>query len=231
MSLPIPPIGLRRCGGKFLNDNDYYRKSCLDEAERVRGMLEFSADITICDFGCGAGRLAQGLQQLLYEGKYFGIDVCPERIRWCKNTILGDNYSFIRVNSDNRRYNNTKHKSLAPVPLNDGSVDIFYAQSVFTHFTPEETRFYANEASRVVKPGGKVFLTAYVEDEVPDFEENPKDYVITPQRERRLALKPLHRARYAKDYFDKIWDDSFELDRFEHGTEYNKQSAYYFSRR
>ncbi len=44
-------------------------------------------------------------------------------------------------------------------PVNDSSVDMICAFSVFTHLLPEEVYIYLEDAQRVLKAGGRVVLS------------------------------------------------------------------------
>jgi ubiquinone/menaquinone biosynthesis C-methylase UbiE len=103
---------------------------------------------TLVDFGCGTGRLAVKVIPVLNGGAYVGIEVarnildraernvaaaCPEppcALQWLHNPGRG-------------------------FPLDDASVDMICAFSVFTHLEHEDTYVYLSDARRVIKPQGR----------------------------------------------------------------------------
>ena len=61
------------------------------------------------------------------------------------------------------------------IPISDRQFDIIYLFSVFSHMTSDEVQLYMGEFQRLLAPSGKMFLTAFVEEAVPDMTINPKD--------------------------------------------------------
>ena len=70
--------------------------------------------------------------------------------------------------------------------------------------------FYLNEFNRVLIKGGRVYLTAFVEEGVVDVKENPNDYIDN-------SSGRLHRVRYEKYFFFKLVEDAgFKVNNFLH---------------
>jgi hypothetical protein len=87
----------------------------------------------------------------------------------------------------------------------------------------DNIKLYLNEFRRLLEPSGKIFLTAFVEENVPDMEINPPNYKMT-------WSGPLHCVRYNKEFFESIFlNYNFNIDKFEYGNETNGQSAFYLS--
>jgi SAM-dependent methyltransferase len=59
--------------------------------------------------------------------------------------------------------------SLFSVPA-DGKFDAAIVSSVFTHIMPEEIERYISELVRVLKPGGRCFISAFLFDEEAEAE-------------------------------------------------------------
>ena len=83
---------------------------------------------------------------------------------------------------------------------------------------------YLEEFRRLLVPGGRVFLTAFVEPGVTDEEVNPQGYG---------ELKwsgPLHCVRFGREFFEgMIRDRGFGVDAMEHGAETDGQSGFYLT--
>ena len=60
----------------------------------------------------------------------------------------------------------------------------------------DDVSFYLDEFYRVLKPGGHVYLTGFIEIDVPPVEENPRGYMGMSGNEG-----PLLRVRYDRNYF------------------------------
>ena len=81
-----------------------------------------------------------------------------------------------------------------------GTVDVLYAYSVWSHMTPEDVAGYAKIIASILRPDGKAMLSAFVEDDVPDWTENPDDYGTL------TWAKPLHCARFERNFFYQLMD-------------------------
>lgn len=221
----LPPRVYRLCGEQF-QDDEYFLTSAEKEADRLIQNLGLTSKSRILDLGCGYGRLAIGiLRRLKTLNGYCGIDVNRSCIRWCRSKIERANprFQFIHVNVQNDRYN-PKGRSLNVqfrFPLEDQTFDIIYLFSVFSHMRDEDVRVYLSECRRLLKPTGKIFLTAFVEDNVPEMSINPLNYKIK-------ASGPLHCVRYNRSFFEKLLSErGFQNDRL-HGTHVeNGQSGFY----
>ena len=70
---------------------------------------------------------------------------------------------------------------------------------------------------------GRVFLTAYLEDSVPDVTVNPPEY-------RQESQGPLHRIRFDRDFFkNELREAGLQMIRFDHNGEFDGQSGLYLA--
>jgi SAM-dependent methyltransferase len=126
----------------------------------------------IIDVGCGSGRLAFQLREYL-EGTYIGIDVVEDLFKYAEKICKRLDWKFY----------------MAPglsIPENDGYADFICFFSVFTHLLHEESYKYLKDASRVLKPKGKIVIS-FLEFKIPShfvlFEQslmdNRPDKVLT----------------------------------------------------
>jgi SAM-dependent methyltransferase len=101
-----------------------------------------TSDSHVLDVGCGTGQLAAALHDYLSDrGLYFGTDVGPEAIDFCKRQYPRSNFHFA-VNE------------FTEIPVGSHRFDIACFFSVFTHTYPDETVLLLAETARVLKPGG-----------------------------------------------------------------------------
>ena len=124
----------------------------------------------VLDVGCGTGRMAMPLSGFLGpRGSYEGFDVSRPMIVWCRRAISRrfPAFRFTHADVSNSEYNpdgQIKPRDFA-FPYRDDSFDFIFATSLFTHLLPEACARYVGEIARVLAPGGRCFLTAFLLNE------------------------------------------------------------------
>lgn len=224
-SILPPPEG--RLNGPDQQDNEFFLDSSIKEAARVVTKLGCTQQHFLVDIGCGQGRLPIGLVRELGSVRYLGLDVSERCIDWCRAHIEKryPSYRFQHIDVVNARYN-PSGRALAPdfrLPVADGAADIVYMWGVVTNMEPEHLAAYAEETARILRRGGRFFLTANVEDNVPDVSINPVDYTAF------ACQGPLHIVRYDREYFLNVFQRAgLELTDFVYHGSGNCQSDLYF---
>ncbi len=99
----------------------------------------------LIDVGCGAGRLANKLQEYL-SGPYLGTDVVPELLDYARSIVKRPDWRFELA--DGFR-----------IPEEAGRADIVSFFSVFTHLRYEESFCYLEDAKRVCKDNGRIIFS------------------------------------------------------------------------
>ncbi|MDA1209169.1 MAG: class I SAM-dependent methyltransferase [bacterium] len=224
----IPIADMRFGGQNFNNDADFVITA---EKESLRLIDDFglTKESALLEIGCGTGRLPIGIMRTIGKvKKYEGIDVSDAAIDWCKRHIEAHHpeFQFTRINVKNDRYNpdGSIISEEFRLPIANGSYDIIYLYSVFSHMELEDCVLYLKEFKRVLKPGGKVFLTTFIEENVPKFEVNPKDY-------RTDWKGALHCVRFDKMFFKQLISQyGFQIDAFHYAKETDGQSGVYLSK-
>ncbi|MEM7458115.1 MAG: class I SAM-dependent methyltransferase [Pseudomonadota bacterium] len=127
----------------------------------------FASHWSVLDIGCGTGRIAGPMISRLDErGAYTGFDVSRSAIDWARKYVAPDaaNVRFVHADLANQEYNpgSSDPARLYAFPCTDESVDLGYAVSVFTHLRAPDAQAYLHQSARVLKPGGKLFLTAFL---------------------------------------------------------------------
>lgn len=112
----------------------------------------------ILDIGCGSGRLANSLQDFT-AGDYFGFDVHPHFIDYCKTTYTKPNFKFATVDLKHDEYNPNGKLNTATYefPYPAKTFDVVTAIAVFNHFQTDWIFQYIRQIARVLKPKG-IFL-------------------------------------------------------------------------
>jgi ubiquinone/menaquinone biosynthesis C-methylase UbiE len=224
----IPAKHLRLGGEEFKNDR-YFLASSKAEARRLVAHCGLREGFSVLDIGCGVGRLPIGIVDQIGDGvRYWGVDVDPRCVRWCNEHIqkAHPNFKFLHIHVRNRRYNpkGTPMTSDFQLPFESRSVQVVYLYSVFSHMLPEDIDAYLTEFHRILAPRGVVFLTAFIEEGVPDFVENPVSYKMNWKG-------ALHCVRYDKSFFTQLIAlHGFQMTRFEYSQETDGQSGVYLLR-
>ena len=157
---PVPPDDLRYVGGgdfqavgeEFLG---YFKEAGLRPGDDV------------LDMGCGVGRIAVPLTGYLgRRSNYAGFDIEPRAIRWCAENVgpLHRRFKFTHANLYNKRYNPeaTQKASEWRFPYEGDQFNFVVATSLFTHLLPQDMEHYLQEATRVIRDDGTLFLTFYL---------------------------------------------------------------------
>lgn len=210
----LPPKNLRPCGSNF-QDDEFYLESGKREAGRLAENLGLSTDNCLLDVGSGPGRLAIGILERVGEiRRYCGVDVNEDYARWGWKHITSrhPNFQFLHIDVENTRYNpdGVRTDTDFAFPFGDEEFDTICLYSVFTHMLTDGVRAYLKEFQRILRPDGNIYLTAFLEEGVPEVEENPVGYL---GREWKGAL---HCVRYDRDFFERLLNEAgFRLDRFD----------------
>jgi SAM-dependent methyltransferase len=224
----LPPKSMRgrMCGDAFRTDSFFFLSGVL-EATKFPARLGYTKSSRVVDIGSGLGRVATGLLAEFGDVQYLGIDANAGFVRWCKDNIETEHPSFRFVHLDmaNELYNPTGKLDATQLrlPVDDASADIVYLWGLFTNMKPEDVESYIREIARMLRPGGRCFLTAFAEDDVPDVTFNPTGYVPYD------CNAPLVVVRYSRQWlFSKFQQHGLQLEDFRyHGSMFPKQSEIY----
>ncbi len=213
-------------GGVHFKDDAEFVRTAVADVVRLQELAGLTKRSSLLDWGCGAGRLAVGVKHHFgHVRDYHGVDVQPKLVEWAQKHLADRHTRFTLVDVANARYN--PDGSLErEIPAAAGTVDVLYAYSVWSHMTPEDVAGYAKIIASILRPNGKAMLTAFVEDDVPDWTENPDDYGTL------TWAKPLHCARFERNFFYQLMDQAgLQVQHTEHGQETDGQSLFVLARR
>ena len=159
--LHLPPWWLRDVGG---SDFEATGREFLGHFVDLAGLRP---DARVLEIGCGSGRMALPLSGFLNRnGAYTGIDITAPSIAWCQQHIARrhPNFQFRHADLYNKRYNPTGRVPARAYafPFPDGSFDLVFLTSVFTHLLPEDTEHYVREIARMLAPAGRALLTFFL---------------------------------------------------------------------
>ena len=124
------------------------RKKSLPQIQELK---ETSLAGVFLDLGCGYGRIAQYLLPQRTFLRYIGLDSSLEMLKIFRNrykdNLVEQTTPLSLVLSD-----------IDTLPLEDNSVDTVVVAAVFLHNHKSITKKSIVEVSRVLKPGGKLFV-------------------------------------------------------------------------
>jgi ubiquinone/menaquinone biosynthesis C-methylase UbiE len=124
------------------------------------------------DFGCGVGRLTQGLCR--YFDECCGVDIAPSMIALAR-----------KYNQYGARCQYHLNESNALRDFEDESWDFVYSTLVLQHMRPEYSKNYIKEFLRVLRPGGVVFF------QIPaEVNSAPTGITALPDSAFRAGIRP-----------------------------------------
>jgi SAM-dependent methyltransferase len=119
----------------------------------------------LLDIGCGVGKTARFLA-LDSRIQYVGFDIFKPAIEWCRlafGEAIGPRMRFEHFDGKNKFYN--PDGVVKPIdyefPVEDGSVDVAFASSLFTHLYEEDMRAYLEQTARKLKPKGMALFSIH----------------------------------------------------------------------
>ena len=126
-----------------------------------------TVDSHIVDIGSGVGKHAVALRDFNYmdnerfRGLYHGFDVDPEMVGWCQGHFPPAHFRFTLLDMHSKVYNPRGSKNKPMLRCEDGSIDVVFSQSLFSHLLEEDIRHYMAESFRVLKLGGVMSMTFF----------------------------------------------------------------------
>jgi SAM-dependent methyltransferase len=100
------------------------------------------------------------------QGQYYGFDPTAESIQWCAEHISNrfPNFHFELADLHNEFYSplGKYRPENFRFPYPDNSFDFIFLTSVFTHLFPDALKNYFSEAGRVLRGGGRSFITYFL---------------------------------------------------------------------
>ncbi len=159
----LPPWKLR----KYVGGSENFERLGNIYLEHFKAIGNLKLHETVLDVGCGSGRMALPLTKYLSgSARYEGFDVDKKCVRWCTEniTVRYPNFHFQHVDILNKHFN-PKGKIMPEnftFPYESDTFDFIFLTSVFTHMLPRDMERYFSEISRVLKKGGRCFITYFI---------------------------------------------------------------------
>lgn len=182
----------------------------LDIYGAVAPHLPLGQPMRILDFGCGCGRVLPYMALIAAQADFAGSDIDQEAIAWCRENF--------RVKAERGRFAFGVNSDLPPLPFPEGSFDLVYAISVFTHL-PEDMQFdWLGELNRITRPGGLLVISTagahlirdhLAADRVRLLDE--KGFYYHPYGSTDGLPDYYQAAWHTRSYVEKAWSGFFEI--------------------
>jgi SAM-dependent methyltransferase len=127
------------------------------------------------DFGCSSGRVLRVMAAAYPEVAWRGCDPNGAAIEWAREHFPAIDFF--------------KSENAPPLPLAEGSLDLVYAISIWTHFAPHLAVRWFEDVRRVLRPGGHLVLTTHGFTSIAHYAERR----LRTLQESEAALGSLYR--------------------------------------
>ena len=172
---------------------------------RKRCGLASLEDVSLLDFGCGVRFTVTIINRRVPIKRYTGVEVERTIVDFLNENVAAHDarFQFLHWNVHHDMYNR------GGVPLSEfdalptsQSFDIIWAFSVFTHQYPSDSLHLLRLLRKHLNPGGKLYFSALVKDELDGFEDE-------------IEGSPLEHARYSRALIDSIIHKAgWKIDQF-----------------
>lgn len=153
------------------------------------------ADADILDVGCGVRFTQTIVNRRIPIGSYTGIEVHRPTVRFLKKAVerRDDRFRFVHWDAYNALYNprgSVRLQELDRLPV-DGTYDLIWLFSVFTHLDPSDARAMLRILRHHVRPEGRLFFSAFIDPDLDGFED-------------REPRRPLLNAYFGRRTMDRL---------------------------
>lgn len=160
--------------------------------------------LSVLDFGCGCGRVLRYLAPQLPKAEFFGADIDPEALDWCRAHLPFAEYA---LNSQD-----------PPMDFADGTFDLIYGISVFTHLDEPLQLSWLQELRRVAKPGALIITTVHGPSRYESLKEEQlkqlkkEGILFCRQKKKKDGLPDFYQTTFhTREYVEENWAEYFEI--------------------
>lgn len=207
MYLEIPGWMLRRNSAKVAEAGlENTGVASLDHAKDCLGIDSY-ADKDILDIGCGVRFTATFINRGIPVKSYTGVELVEKLVDFLKTNVESKDrrFRFAYWNVHNARYNKTGTPMgrFGRFPV-EGTFDIIWMWSVFTHLVPADSENMLRLARAHVRSGTKLFFSAFIDDAVDGFEDrDPVNTLTYAYYSKQLMASLIERTGWRIEAFHK----------------------------
>jgi SAM-dependent methyltransferase len=142
--------------------------------------LKDLSESDVLDVGCGVRFTQAIINRDIPIKSYTGVDVHRPLIEYLQREVDDPRFSFSHWDAQNAKYNpvGVKITPESRLPV-EGTFDIIWLFSVFTHLYPSDANALLAILRRHVRPGGAMFFSAFLDDTVDSFEDRIPDQPLS----------------------------------------------------
>lgn len=165
----------------------------LDYLARRLGRQDL-AGVDVLDMGCGTRFTDTLINRPVAIGSYTGIDVDRGMVDFLVREANDPRLSHHHLSAYHEAYNPGGERLHADrvLPIGDARFDVITLYSVFTHMVPEDIRAMLTILRRHVRPDGRLFFTAGIDD------TSRHDYY------EKFPAQPTLASRYTSAYLRRV---------------------------
>jgi SAM-dependent methyltransferase len=158
-------------GNSIFFPHDYYLTSGFNTWMYHFATGVAKLDSNIVDIGSGSGKGAVALRDfhyngVRYTGTYYGFDIDRAMVDWCNENFPREHFRFTWLDVGSTVYNPTGKKETPRLDVPDGTVDLVYSHSLFSHLLEADIENYLAESFRMLRPGGTTLMSFFCLDDL-----------------------------------------------------------------
>ena len=139
--------------------------------------LDSLADVDVLDVGCGVRFTMTIINRRIPIRSYTGLEVENTIVEFLNQSVAAcdSRFKFLHWNAQNELYRpgGVDLSRFERLPT-DESFDIVWAFSLFTHQCPSDSAALLRILRKNIRPGGKLFFSAFIDSELNGFEDRVK---------------------------------------------------------
>jgi SAM-dependent methyltransferase len=195
-----------------------------------------AAGSRILDFGCSSGRVVRALAAAYPQAHWMGCDPNAAAIAWAQGALPGIEFAVSPLSP--------------PLSYADGSLDAAFAISIWSHYDERAAVAWLDEMHRLVRPGGRLLLTAHGLDSVAFYARHRHRSPLVMQetqfalQDRGFSFHPVFAGRsdwgvdaggWGESFFTPEWllvqaTPAWSVVRFRPGANEGNQDVYVLER-
>jgi SAM-dependent methyltransferase len=144
----------------------------------TRAGFESLADVDVLDMGCSTRFTQSIVNRNIPIKSYFGVEVRKPVVEYLQKHVsqYDSRFQYTHLNIQNELYNpeGDELSSIARIP-GATDFDLIWLFSVFTHLKPDDSLAMLHLLRKHIRPNGKLFFTALVDEDVESFEDKVED--------------------------------------------------------